>query len=79
MCEQRWLQANETEICVVDEKVLCEAKERLSYPFPQEKIHENYQKIRFHPEQFHAYLLSSEIGFIEHKYLGVPSNKNEGE
>lgn len=45
----------------------------------QEKIHDNYQQIQFRPDQFHAYLLSPEVGFTEHKFLGVPSNKNEGE
>lgn len=45
----------------------------------QEEIFRNYQNIRFRPDQFQSYLLSRDVGFTEHKYLGTPDNKSKGE
>lgn len=47
--------------------------------FPQEDIYENYQRIKFQPDQFHSYLLSPEVGFQRHKYIGIPQNKSKGQ
>lgn len=45
----------------------------------QPTIFSNYQSIQFFPHQFHDYLMSPEVGFTQHKFLGVPQNKAKGE
>jgi len=44
----------------------------------QEKIFEVYQSIRFKPEQFNDYLLSTEVGFMSCTLLGTPAHKSKG-
>jgi hypothetical protein len=42
-------------------------------------VYENYQQIQFRPDQFHSYLVSPEVGFVNHKYIGIPQNKSKGQ
>ena len=46
--------------------------------FSQEKIAENYRKIRLRPDQFTEYLLSREVGFSKCETLAMPFNKAKG-
>ena len=46
--------------------------------FSQEKIAENYRKIRLRPDQFTEYLLSREVGFSKCETLAMPFNKGKG-
>ncbi|CAI8029468.1 Probable RNA methyltransferase Y17G7B.18 [Geodia barretti] len=41
-------------------------------------IYQNYHTIEFQPSQFQAYLMSGEVGFTKHRFLGVPQHKAEG-
>lgn len=41
-------------------------------------IFENYKNIQFFPDQFHDYLMSSEVGFTQHQFLGISDNKSPG-
>ena len=43
----------------------------------QEKIAENYRKIRFRPDQFTEYLLSREVGFSKCETLTLPHKKGK--
>ena len=45
----------------------------------QAEVYENYQRIEFQPDQFHDYLLSPEVGFVKHKFIGIPQNKSKGQ
>ncbi|XP_064382300.1 probable RNA methyltransferase Y17G7B.18 isoform X1 [Halichondria panicea] len=42
------------------------------------QILKNYESITFFPRDFHLYLMSSEVGFTQHKLLGVPGNQSKG-
>ena len=44
----------------------------------QEHIFETYKSIKFRPEHFTEYLLSSEVGFESVHLLGTPYNKSKG-
>jgi len=44
----------------------------------QEKIYEVYQSIRFKPEQFNDYLMSTEVGFSCCELLGTPQHQSKG-
>ncbi|XP_064548650.1 probable RNA methyltransferase CG1239 [Drosophila montana] len=43
-----------------------------------DNIRENYNAIRFKPEQFTAYLLSPEVGFADMELMGVPEHCQAG-
>ncbi|XP_017130864.1 probable RNA methyltransferase CG1239 [Drosophila elegans] len=43
-----------------------------------EKIRENYNAIKFRPEQFTEYLLSSEVGFAKMDLMGTPEHCEAG-
>lgn len=42
------------------------------------EMQENFRKIKFFPDNFKDYLLSSEVGFVEFKELGIPKAKSKG-
>ena len=46
--------------------------------FPQPTLYENYHRIQFYPADFHNFLMSSEVGFARHQFLGIPENKSKG-
>ncbi len=46
--------------------------------FLQEKIFENFQKIKLKPDQFTEFLLSREVGFSKCELLDIPFNKSKG-
>ena len=45
----------------------------------QPLIRANYEDIKFLPDQYIPYLLSSEIGFATSEVMGVPQHKAQGE
>lgn len=43
-----------------------------------ETIYKNYNSIQFLPSNFHDYLMSLQVGFVKHKFLGTSLNKSKG-
>lgn len=42
------------------------------------EIAEMYGSLSLRPDQFHALLMGSEVGFTHHEFLGVPANRSKG-